>query len=167
MSLEPLRTAIRTQVEAEAGRQRARVEAERDTRLAEARAEAAALLERARLEGRTIATRERARRRGAAQRRAHELVLQARGALFDELRRRARTEALRLRADPAYPTLIDRLGETARTQLGADAELVTDPPDTGGVSASSGDRSVDYTLAALVDRTIEGLDGEVERLWQR
>jgi vacuolar-type H+-ATPase subunit E/Vma4 len=166
MNLDPLRTAIRAQAEAEAERHRAEVEAERERALAEARSEADALVERARLEGRRAGVHEGARRRGAARRRAREELLRARGSLFEELRHRARAEVPALRSDPAYPRLVERLEDAARRQLGADAEIVADRPATGGVSASSGQRSVDYTLAALVDRTIDDLNGEVSGLWR-
>ena len=166
MNLEPLRTAIRAQAEAEAERRRADAEAERERALAQARAEAAALVERARLEGRRAGVHEGAHRRGAARRRAREELLRARGSLFEELRRHARAEVPALRSDPAYPRLVERLEEAARRQLGADAEIVADRPGTGGVSGSSGRRSVDYTLAALVDRAIDDLKGEVEGLWR-
>jgi vacuolar-type H+-ATPase subunit E/Vma4 len=166
MNLGPLRDALLDEAEAGAERRRAEVEAERAKRLADARAKASALVEEGRLEGRRAAKQEGARRRGAARRRAREAELAARGALFEELRRRARAGAFGLRVDPTYPELLDRLAEAAQAQLGADAELEVDRPGTGGVVARSGRRSVDYTLPALADRALADLDGEVEKLWR-
>jgi vacuolar-type H+-ATPase subunit E/Vma4 len=166
VNLESLRTAFLEQAEAEAARRRAEVEAERERRLAGAQAEASSLVEQGKLDGRLAARQESARRRGAARRRAREALLGVCGAMYGELRSRARTEALELRSDPGYRALLDRLVEAARAQLGPEAEIETDLPYVGGVLGRAGSRSVDYTLPALADRALEELDGEVEMLWQ-
>lgn len=166
MNLGPLRAALLEQADADAERRRGEVEAECARRLEAARAEAGVLVEQGRLEGRRAARQEGARRRGAAHRRAREAELAARGALFEELRSRARAGAVELRSDPGYPALLDRLTGAARAQLGADAEIEVDRPGGGGVGARSGRRSVDYTLPALADRALADLGGEVEKLWR-
>lgn len=166
MNLGPLRGALLAEAVADAERRRAEVEAEHAKRLADARAEADALVEQGRLEGRRAAKQEGARRRGAAYRRAREAQLAVQGALFEELRGRARAVVFELRADPTYPALLDRLAEAARAQLGTDAEIEADRVGAGGIVARSGMRSVDYTLPALVDRALADLDGEVEKLWR-
>jgi vacuolar-type H+-ATPase subunit E/Vma4 len=166
MSLEPLRTAILAEAEAEADDRRTEVEAECRRRLAKARVEAEALVERARVEGSRAAQQETARRRGAARRQGREALLGARGRLFEQLRRRARADVLELRGDPRYGRLIDRLTVAAKAQLGAEATVVADRPGVGGVFAFSGSRSVDYTLPTLVDRVLADLAGDVEGLWR-
>jgi hypothetical protein len=165
MSLDQLRAAFLAEAEADAARRRVEVEAECERRRADAEAEASSIVEQGRLEGRLAGERESARLRGAARRRARELELGARGALFEQLRRDSRVGALELRSEAGYAALLDRYIKLARAQLGADAELDVDPPQAGGVRGRSGSRSVDYTLPALADRALAELDGEVERLW--
>lgn len=166
MNLESLRAAFVEQAEADAERRRAEIEAECEQLLSEARATASSLVEHGRHEGRLAGEQERARRRGTALRRAREAHLGARGALYRELRDRAGAEALQLRTHPDYELLLDRLAEAAKARLGAEAEIEVDPPDTGGVFARSGRRSVDYTLPALAERAIGELGREVEQLWR-
>jgi len=84
----------------------------------------------------------------------------------EELQRRSREAILRLHDDSRYPELLDRLVRTARDQLGPDAEVELDPPGLGGVIGRKGRTSVDYTLPALVDRTIASLGDELEVLWR-
>ncbi len=166
MNLGAIREAFLEQAETAAARRRAEVEAEFEQKLAEARAEASSLVEQGRLDGRLAAGHESSRRRGAARRHVREARLGARGALYQELRARARAEALDLRSDPRYAALLDRLAEAARAQLGTGAEIEIDPPGAGGVLARSGSKSVDYTLLVLVDRALEELGAEVARLWR-
>lgn len=165
MNLDPLRRALHAEAEAEAARRRSEVTAECDRILAEAEADAHALSHEARLEGERAAAREAARRRAAATRRAREARLAARRSLVDELRRRAHEAVLELREQQDYPVLLQRLSDAARSQLGDDAELEVDPPGRGGVIGRRGDASVDYTLPAMADRTIDGMGVAVERLW--
>ena len=165
MNLDPLRRALHAETEAEAARRRSEVTAECDRILAEAEAAAHALSHEARLEGERAAAREAARRRAAATRRAREARLAARRSLVDELRRRTHEAVLELREQQDYPVLLQRLSDAARSQLGDDAELEVDPPGRGGVIGRRGDASVDYTLPAMADRTIDGMGVAVERLW--
>jgi hypothetical protein len=83
----------------------------------------------------------------------------------DELRRRAREAALELRERPDYPELLECLSDAARSQLGDDAELEVDLPGRGGVIGRRGNASVDYTLPAMADRTIDEMGVALERLW--
>jgi vacuolar-type H+-ATPase subunit E/Vma4 len=166
MNLEPLRKALQAQAEADAGRRRAAADEECARRVADAEAQARSLVEEGRLEGERAASQEALRRRAVANRRARELRLGAQRLLLEELRRRAREAALERRADPTYPKLIDRLSRTAHVQLGPDAALEVDPPDVGGVVGRADGRSVDYSLPALVERSIEDLDGRLEALWR-
>jgi vacuolar-type H+-ATPase subunit E/Vma4 len=85
--------------------------------------------------------------------------------VLEEVRARAREAAVRLREDPRYPELLERLKRIAIAQLGNEAELEVDPSGVGGVIAHAGSVRVDYTLPALAERALEALDGELERLW--
>jgi vacuolar-type H+-ATPase subunit E/Vma4 len=157
---------LRAEADAEAERRRVEAEAAGEQRLAEAWTQAEEIAEQARLAGERAAARAARRRRAAASRRARELQLDAERSLLDGLRASSRAAARALRTEPGYPQLLERLSRAARSQLGPEAELEIDPPQAGGVLARAGSISVDYSLPALVDRAIEMLGGEVERLWR-
>lgn len=165
MNVEPLRAALRAQVDAETHRLDAEAAAACAGRLAEAREEARTLVMQGRREGEEAAMQERLRRRAVAGRRAREVQLEARRSLVDRLRRHALAAALDLKTDTRYPRLLDRLSATARAQLGADAVVELDPAGAGGLVARADRRYVDYTLPALVERAIDDLDGSLEALW--
>ena len=93
-------------------------------------------------------------------------MLSARGALYEELGRRARAAVLDLRGEPGYEDLLARLAARARRELGDDAVLEVDPPDAGGVRARAGSRRVDYTLPALAAGCLESLGPRLRRLWE-
>lgn len=98
-----------------------------------------------------------------ARREARGVVLraqeQARGRLRSEVHARLRA----LREDPAYPELREALAARARADLGPGAAVEDDP--SGGVVATDGSRRASYSLAALADRVLDGMGGEVEGLW--
>jgi vacuolar-type H+-ATPase subunit E/Vma4 len=164
VNLISLREALLDTTRGEAREQEQRDETAAQARLEAARKQAAASVEHGRLEGEQAAAREAARVRAAADRHAREARLRAQRALIDELRSRARDAALKLPGQPGYERLLERLGETARLQLGSDAELERDPAGAGGLVGRAGRRSVDYTLPALVDRIIAGLGEELDGL---
>jgi len=166
LTLEPLRAALLAQARAEAKQARAAAATARHKRLADAREIARALIEQGALEGARRAEEEALRRRASARRGARELRLHAQRTLVEELGQEARREALALRTAPRYGELLERLSRLARAQLGAQAELTLDPPGRGGLLARAGSASVDYTLAALVDRVLDEIDGRVEELWR-
>ena len=130
----------------------------------EAEDETAALVRRARAEGEAAADLEAASELAQARRRARALVLGARRAVYDEVRRSAHAEALELRSAPGYAKLVERLASRTRDELGADADLELDPPE-GGVVARLGNRRLDYTLPVLVERCLAERAEEIERLW--
>jgi vacuolar-type H+-ATPase subunit E/Vma4 len=166
VNLAPLREALLEAARTKAEESERRDSESAEARLAAAREEAERLVEEGRLVGERAAAREAARTRAAAVRLAREAGLRAERALLDELRSRAREGALALRADPRYGLLLSRLAETARSQLGPEAELERDPAAVGGLIARAGARSVDYTLPALVDRAIETLGDRLQELWR-
>jgi V/A-type H+-transporting ATPase subunit E len=166
VNLEPLSEALRAQADAETERRRVEVDEECRRRVRAAEVKARSLVVEGRREGERAAAREALRRQALALRRGRELRLQAKRALIDELRGRARRQALGLRSHRRYPELLDRLSRVARSQLGADAELEIDVETAGGVVGRTGRRSVDYSLPILVERAIEDLDGALEALWE-
>ena len=166
MSLDPLRAAFLAQATADADRILAQAAQEARGRVAAAGREAAAIVARARREGEAEAEREAARARTAAERNGRSLALEARREVCDAFREQARAAAQRLRDDPAYPALLDRLERAARAQLGDGAEVERDAAGVGGVRARRGGRAVDYSLAALVDRCVDALGPHIEELWR-
>lgn len=166
MSLAPLRESLLGAVRAEAESTRLRDEEAGGAALAVAREQAERLVEDARLAGERAAGREAARAHAAAARQARESRLDVERSLVDELRARVLDATRAARSDPRYGKLLDRLAKRALAQLGPEAELVRDPPETGGLRARAGRRSVDYTLPVLVDRAIEELGASLEELWR-
>ncbi|MGZ4334320.1 MAG: hypothetical protein ACXVZL_05975 [Gaiellaceae bacterium] len=155
----------------------------RDVLLAEARTEGDRILAAGDVHAATVvsAAEQRGRERVAAGRRegaaaaaiagAHELaearraaraaVLEARATLHRELVDATLAEAARLREDVRHDALLVRLTVLARRQLGQEAHVEEAPE--GGIRATAGVRSVDYTLPTLVGRALDR--GEIEGLW--
>lgn len=163
MKLDTFRDAVMREAREEAGR--LLDAAERDARrvLDEARERADDLVERARREGREAAEREMRRRRAEAQREARTRVQEARRDAVDHLRRRGLELLRERRGTEEYAGLMERLGATARDQLGSGVRIET---GDDGLVASVDGRRVDYRLPALVDRLMEELGGELEELWR-
>lgn len=166
MTLGPLREALRAETDAELRQRLGEVEDECARLVADAEAEARVIVRQGRLEGEEAAAREGARRRAVARRKAREIRLRARRRQVEELERLSREAVLAVRSDARYPSLLERLATAARAQLGADAEIDVDPAGLGGVIGRRGRATVDYTLPALAERAIAGLDEELERLWR-
>ncbi|HET9322376.1 MAG TPA: hypothetical protein VFO03_00740 [Gaiellaceae bacterium] len=166
MATEPLRDAILADAHATAERVLARADEQAEAKLRDAERRGRALVERARAEGIAAAAIVGAHEEARARRIARAAVLAARRELYEDLGRRARSAARELRTQPGYEALLDRLAAGARAQLGPAAEIERDPPDSGGIRASSGARHVDYTLNAIADRCLEQLGAGVEELWR-
>jgi vacuolar-type H+-ATPase subunit E/Vma4 len=165
MTLETARDALLADARATANDARAEAQAAAAGRLDAARREADAIVARAREQGDAEGRERGALEEGVARTLARMEVLAARREAYEELRRQARAAVLRLRDDPGYPQLLDRLAAAARRDLGDDALLERDPGDAGGVRASRGSRRVDHTLVALADRCVDDLGVALQRLW--
>lgn len=165
MSLEPLRQAYleRARLGAEAALTQARTEAA--ALVESARREADALMAEARRQGEENADADVARERALAGRHARAVLLTAQRDAYGELRRRALQAGLALRGRPEHRALVRRLVTQARAQLGPGARIEVDPGGQGGIVAREGARRVDYTMVALVERSLESLGGAVEQLW--
>jgi vacuolar-type H+-ATPase subunit E/Vma4 len=166
LSVDVARDALLADARASAERIVAEADAEARERVEAARRTAAELIAQGRArgeaEGRLIAAREAAQHEALARRQ----VLTARGAAYEELRRRASTAVLTLRQEAGYADLLERLAEAARRDLGDNADLEIDPPDAGGVRARTSTRLVDDTLPALAAACVEALGPRVSRLWE-
>lgn len=164
MNLQPLRTSLLDRARAEAQSVLDAARREAGDRRAAARAEAGAVLRRAVADCDAAAGAARARRRLRARRQARAIVLRARRDAYEELRTGAQAAVADLRVQPGYAQLRERLAAAARDQLGADAELTE--PAGGGVVARAGERLVDYSLPAMVERCLANLGPELEELWR-
>jgi vacuolar-type H+-ATPase subunit E/Vma4 len=163
--LAPLETALMAAARNQAERQLHSAEAKAAATVADGAAKARDLLERAAAEGRRAAERAAEHRLVDGRRQARELVLAAQKAAYQRLVSRAVAAAEGLTSRSEYGDLERRLIDTAKSLLGPDAAVVTNPDGRGGVRASSGGRSVDLTLGALARRCVERLGQEVTRLW--
>jgi vacuolar-type H+-ATPase subunit E/Vma4 len=164
IGLDPVREALLAQAEAEAEQLVEQAAERAAAHVAQAEEHSAALIRRARAEGVAAAEREAASELTQARRRARTLVLEAQRRVYEELRRQAHASAEVLRSQPEYRELVERLASRARERLGPDAELELDPP-LGGVVARAGNRRLDLTLPALVDRCLAERATQLERLW--
>jgi vacuolar-type H+-ATPase subunit E/Vma4 len=154
MKLDPYREVLLQEARDRANALRAEATREANDRSVEARQRAEVMISEARADGEAAAEREIEREHVRARRRARRIVLEARREVLDRLREAALDAVMAARSEPGYQVLLERLGARARDQLGADARLTVDPPDTGGVVAEADGRRVDYTIPALVDREL-------------
>jgi vacuolar-type H+-ATPase subunit E/Vma4 len=164
VSLDPVREALLAQAEVEAERIVGQAEQRAAALVAQAEEQKAALVHRARAEGETAAELEAAFELTQARRTARTLILESKRAVYDDARREARVAVQRLRSGPRYDELLERLAARALEELGPEVELELDPPD-GGVIGRVGNRRVDHTLPALVERCLAEHAAELERLW--
>jgi hypothetical protein len=158
-ALEPLRTALLDRARARADHIRRAADADGRRVLDAATAEANALLAAARAEGAADAA---ALLRIEATRSRHEIrgiLLTAQRSAYDELRGHARLAVRTLLADPAIRA---QLVAMIRRRLG-DRATIHDAPDGGLLAQAPDGRSVDASVAALVDRAVAGL--HPEQLW--
>jgi hypothetical protein len=158
--LGPLRSALLTLAGRDADQLRAAADREAAAAVAAAEAEAAAMVDRARVQGesdaRALQMKERARQRRADR----AVVLEAERAAYDELTRRSRDAVRELLADGGNRA---RLVLLLTGRLGPGAS-VTELPDGGLRAEDVEGRSVDASVAALVEGALSQLD--VSRLWE-
>jgi vacuolar-type H+-ATPase subunit E/Vma4 len=164
VSLEPVRDALLADAETDAERLVGRADAQADAQVREAEEQKAALVRRAQTEGEAAARLEAAAELAEARRGARRVVLEAQRAAYDDVRREVHAAAQRLRSQAGYPDLLDRLAARASAELGAGAEIERDPPG-GGVIGRLGNKRVDHSLPALVERCLARHAPELERLW--
>ena len=164
-ALAPVRHAVLGDADAEATAIVARARAAADDTVAAAQQEVDEAVAAARRRAAAAAA---ARARGAldrARRDHHTEILRAEAVLHDELAARVRYAVAQLPDDPRWPTLLDRLEQLARDQLGEDAVTRRDPEPGRGVVAEAGGRRVDYGLDALATRAFAAIEHEVAESW--
>lgn len=101
-----------------------------------------------------------------AQRAARQMVLQTQQEAVEELHARALRAAEAMPTDARYPAWLSCAQALARDQLGTRSDVSLAAPGEGGIVATAGLRTVDYTLAAVIERCLAQLGPEVESLWR-
>jgi vacuolar-type H+-ATPase subunit E/Vma4 len=162
-ALIPVQTALRAQAQAAADTVLAEAHRDAEQVRAEARRHAMEILAAGRAEGEQEAAAAVAARLIKRRREAQAVILAARRALYDELRRRCREAARTLSEDPEYPILQQQLTKHAMVRLGTTASVRESAE--GGVVAVDGSRRLDLSLPALADHELDRLGGEVEGMW--
>jgi vacuolar-type H+-ATPase subunit E/Vma4 len=165
VNLDAVRDALLSDARQEVDEALAAAERDAAATVTAAREEANRTLDAARADGeaeaRTVSLTELARSR----RRARELVLSARRAVYERALAEVCAAATRLRDSPDYDAVIDGLSRLARSQLG-DGAVVTIDDEVGGVIARAGTRTVDYRLPVIAERCFDAIGSDVESLWQ-
>lgn len=164
--LSPVRQALRAAAAAEAEEMVATAEAAAGSALDRARQQAAAVLAESESRGATAALILACARRAKARRQAHQVVLEARQAAFEELRERGRAAAAALADEPDYPELVAGLVRAARDALGPSARVAVDGPHGAGVTAEADRRRIDLRLSVLADRALATLGPRLQELWR-
>jgi vacuolar-type H+-ATPase subunit E/Vma4 len=161
-ALEPVRAAMLRRAAEQADRITGQARDSAQAVVAEARRVADAALAQARAEGDAQARPVAAAQLNRSRRAARSVALGARLAAHDEIAGRIRSAILRLRDEPGYPELRDRLARAAGQAAGPQAEVSEHP--AGGVVARAGGVVVDCSLPRLADRVVEALGPRIAGL---
>jgi vacuolar-type H+-ATPase subunit E/Vma4 len=137
-----------------------------DALIAAAHAEASALVRQRRAVAERLAEHERRERLAEARAEARTIVLRAQRTVFEAARTAAHAAAHELASDPGYRRLLAGLSAEARERLAAVGPVEVRSASGGGVIARAGSCQIDYSLAAQVERCLEAMSGELERLWR-
>ena len=161
-ALTPLYAELLRRADADADRILADANAEARDVLARAESDAHAVIDNARAAGAAEALMAQAAEH-ARTRRAHRSdVLAAQRTAYEQLRRRATDAVHRLRHEPGYPALRERLAAHATQILGTD--VVTEDP-AGGIVAEAAGRRLDLSLTAFAARAFERIEADIDGLW--
>ena len=134
--------------------------------VAAARAETATLLAERHSAAERLADREEREQLAHARAQASVTVLSAQRTVLVQARAAARTAVGQLVDDPRYSHLQERLKADAHHRLQDDEPVRIVPAVDGGFVAYAGSRLIDYSLTALLDRCLEAMQSELERLWR-
>lgn len=132
----------------------------------QARVAAAAVIVARRAAAERLADLEARERLAEARGEARATVLRAQRSVLLRARSAAHAAARRLVDDSRYDRLIERLTLDARERLAPAGPVQIVRLAEGGLVARAGSREIDYSLGAQVDRWLEAMATELERLWQ-
>jgi vacuolar-type H+-ATPase subunit E/Vma4 len=162
-ALAPLSAELLHRADAEAERILADANAEAHDVLLHAERDARDIITNARAAAAAEASLARAAEHARTRRAQHSDVLAAQRSAYEQLRVRATGAVHRLRDEPEYPALRERLTARAAQILGTDA-VVTDDA-AGGVIAEAAGRRLDLSLTAFAARALERIEADVDGLW--
>jgi vacuolar-type H+-ATPase subunit E/Vma4 len=136
-----------------------------ETILAHAREEATALIEQRCAAAERLAELESRDHLAEARAHARGTVLRAQRSALTEARAAAHAMVRDVVGDPRLGQLLERLAADARERLAPAGPVQIAPAPDGGFVARSGTREIDCSLKAQVDRVLDAMAGEFERLW--
>jgi vacuolar-type H+-ATPase subunit E/Vma4 len=136
-----------------------------ETILAQAREEATALIEQRCAAAEQLAELEWRDRLAEARAHARGTVLRAQRSALTDARAAAHAMVRDVVGDPRLGQLLERLAADARERLAPAGPVQIAPAPDGGFVARSGTREIDCSLKAQVDRVLDAMAGEFERLW--
>lgn len=134
--------------------------------LDQARSEAVALIAQRRVATERLAQIEEQATLADARAQARAIVLQAQRSVLVEATAAAHERVKRLTTDPRYERLLERLEAEARERLSSAGPLELMAAPGGGLVARAGRRQIDCSLDTLVDRCLQAMGTELERLWR-
>jgi vacuolar-type H+-ATPase subunit E/Vma4 len=132
----------------------------------QARADADGLIARRRAAAEQLAVLEERERLAEARAQARGTVLRAQRSVLTEPRAPAPAPARGLAGDARLERLLERLADDARQRLAPAGAVQAIAASDGGFVARAGSREIDYSIGAQVDRILEGMASELERLWR-
>jgi len=134
--------------------------------LAEAKAAAADLIGRRCDAAERLAHLDERERLAEARAGARGTVLRAQRSVMIDARAAAHRAVRDLVGDPGLERLLGRLAADARERLAAAGAVQVRATPDGGFVARAGTREIDYSLRAQVDRIVDAMASELERLWR-
>ena len=134
--------------------------------IAQAREEADALIERRCAAAERLAELETRDRLADGRARARGTVLRAQQSVLSEARASAHARVRDMVGDPRLERLLERLAGDARERLAPAGPVEIAPAADGGFVARAGTREIDCSLRAQVDRFLDAMADELERLWR-
>jgi vacuolar-type H+-ATPase subunit H len=164
VSLGAVRETLMAEAERDAGRMISAAREEAERQVARARQKADDEVDRARAAARAEADERLAMERAATRREARRVVLETRERIRQSLIEASILGVVGHRGSRDYQRFLERVERHVQVLLGEDAEITRDPPE-GGVIGRCGQRRLDYTVPAVVERVIDALGADLEELW--
>ncbi|BBX82643.1 hypothetical protein [Mycolicibacterium aubagnense] len=162
-ALAPLSAELLHRADAEADRILADANTEAHNVHARADRDARDIIDNARAAGAAEASLARAAEQARTRRAQHSDILAAQRSAYEQLRVRASDAVHRLRDEPEYPALRERLAARAGQILGADTVVTEDAG--GGIIAQAAGRRLDLSLTAFAARAFERIETDIDGLW--
>ena len=132
----------------------------------QAHADADALIARRCAAAERLAALEERERLADARAQARRTVLRAQRSVLTDAGAAAHATARRLAEEGRLERRLERLAADARERLGPAGSVQTIASSDGGFVARVGSREIDYSIGAQVDRILDGMASELERLWR-